>query len=284
MRLVQECRPEGSNSLYIYSDQGSYVPLARVDKAGANEPNKILYFHTDVNGAPEELTDSDGEIVWETGYQVWGNTIQEKDHGGVEQNLRYQGQYLDRETGLHYNIHRYFDPDVGRFTTTDPIGLAGGLNLYAYAPNPISWIDPLGLAKCNSISRPKNIGQKFSLLAKMRKKWGLPKAGSADDTYTVSMLEINGQRFYGRNGHGMPTTFDRVNPITRQHAEADVTQQAINAGLKGKAKVADIYVDRELCPSCGRNNGIGSLARELGLDSIRVHTRTGSYEYYPPGT
>ncbi|HAV1239623.1 TPA: Rhs-family protein [Salmonella enterica] len=127
------------------------MPLARVDKAGANGPNKVLYFHTDVNGAPEEMTDCDGEIVWETGYQVWGNTIQEKDHGGVEQNLRYQGQYLDRETGLHYNIHRYFDPDVGRFTTTDPISLAGGLNLYQYAPNPLGWIDPLGLA-----NRPNN--------------------------------------------------------------------------------------------------------------------------------
>ncbi|MCV5169029.1 RHS repeat-associated core domain-containing protein, partial [Escherichia coli] len=71
--------------------------------------------------------------------------IQEKDHGGVEQNLRYQGQYLDRETGLHYNLHRYYDPDVGRFMVTDPIGLLGGLNLYAYAPNPLGWVDPLGL-------------------------------------------------------------------------------------------------------------------------------------------
>uniref|UniRef100_UPI0018E501E6 RHS repeat-associated core domain-containing protein n=1 Tax=Escherichia coli TaxID=562 RepID=UPI0018E501E6 len=145
MRLAQENRPEGISSLYIYSDPGSYEPLARVDKAGKEGPNRILYFHTDVNGAPEEMTDSDGKIVWETGYQVWGNTIQEKDHGGVEQNLRYQGQYLDRETGLHYNLHRYYDPDVGRFMVTDPISLAGGINLYQYAPNPLSWIDPLGL-------------------------------------------------------------------------------------------------------------------------------------------
>ncbi|WP_252357386.1 RHS repeat domain-containing protein, partial [Escherichia coli] len=129
MRLAQESRPEGTGSLYIYSDPGSYEPLARVDKAGKEGPNRILYFHTDVNGAPEEMTDSDGKIVWETGYQVWGNTIQEKDHGGVEQNLRYQGQYLDRETGLHYNLHRYYDPDVGRFMVTDPIGLRGGVNL-----------------------------------------------------------------------------------------------------------------------------------------------------------
>ncbi|EPW1077465.1 RHS repeat-associated core domain-containing protein, partial [Escherichia coli] len=145
MRLAQESRPEGTDSLYIYRDPGSYEPLARVDKAGKEGPNRILYFHTDVNGAPEEMTDSDGKIVWETGYQVWGNTIQEKDHGRVEQNLRYQAQYLDRETGLHYNLHRYYDPDVGRFIVTDPIGLAGGINLYAYAPNPLGWIDPLGL-------------------------------------------------------------------------------------------------------------------------------------------
>ncbi|HBI7534062.1 TPA: RHS domain-containing protein, partial [Escherichia coli] len=148
MRLAQESRPEGSSSLYIYSAPGSYEPLARVDKAGKGEPARVLYFHTDVNGAPEELTDSDGKIVWETGYQVWGNTIQEKDHGGVEQSLRYQGQYLDRETGLHYNLHRYYDPDVGRFTQPDPIGLLGGINLYQYAPNPLSWIDPLGLFGC----------------------------------------------------------------------------------------------------------------------------------------
>ncbi|WP_242664707.1 RHS repeat domain-containing protein, partial [Escherichia marmotae] len=153
MRLAKESRPEGTSSLYIYSDQGSYEPLARVDKAGKEGPNRILYFHTDVNGAPEEMTDSDGKIVWETGYQVWGNTIQEKDHGRVEQNLRYQGQYLDRETGLHYNLHRYYDPDVGRFIVTDPIGLRGGLNLYQYAPNPLSWIDPLGLTKkCMGVS------------------------------------------------------------------------------------------------------------------------------------
>ncbi|EKS0980432.1 RHS domain-containing protein, partial [Escherichia coli] len=155
MRLAQESRPEGTGSLYIYRDQGSYEPLARVDKAGKEGPNRILYFHTDVNGAPEEMTDSDGKIVWETGYQVWGNTIQEKDHGGVEQNLRYQGQYLDRETGLHYNLHRYYDPDVGRFIVTDPIGLAGGINLYAYAPNPLSWIDPLGL-KCGPMVKKVN--------------------------------------------------------------------------------------------------------------------------------
>ncbi|WEE80214.1 RHS repeat-associated core domain-containing protein [Comamonas testosteroni] len=62
-----------------------------------------------------------------------------------------QGQYFDRETGLHYNLFRYYDPDIGWFTQQDPIGLAGG-NLYAYAPNPLTWIDPLGL-KCWSTAK-----------------------------------------------------------------------------------------------------------------------------------
>jgi len=53
---------------------------------------------------------------------------------------------LDRETGLHYNTFRYYDPDVGRFINQDPIGLLGGTNLYAYAPNPVTWIDPWGWA------------------------------------------------------------------------------------------------------------------------------------------
>ena len=62
--------------------------------------------------------------------------------------LRFQGQYCDAETGLHYNRHRYYDPQLGRFTTQDPISLAGGINLYQYAPNPVGWVDPLGLHNC----------------------------------------------------------------------------------------------------------------------------------------
>ncbi|EOV9643360.1 RHS repeat-associated core domain-containing protein [Cronobacter sakazakii] len=53
----------------------------------------------------------------------------------VYQPLRYQGQYFDAETGLHYNRFRYYDPDAGRFISQDPPGLAGGINLYQYAPN-----------------------------------------------------------------------------------------------------------------------------------------------------
>ena len=65
----------------------------------------------------------------------------------VEQNLRFQGQYFDHESGLHYNRFRYYDPQTGRFVHQDPIGFGGGDNFYQYAPNPWSWFDPFGLAK-----------------------------------------------------------------------------------------------------------------------------------------
>ncbi len=69
----------------------------------------------------------------------------------VGNNLRFPGQYFDNETGLHYNWYRYYDPETGGYISTDPIGLRGGMNLYAYVENdPVNWIDPWGLAKISS--------------------------------------------------------------------------------------------------------------------------------------
>ncbi|HHF9614825.1 TPA: RHS repeat domain-containing protein, partial [Escherichia coli] len=233
MRLAQESRPEGTGSLYIYSDPGSYEPLARVDKAGKEGPNRILYFHTDVNGAPEEMTDSDGKIVWETGYQVWGNTIQEKDHGGVEQNLRYQGQYLDRETGLHYNLHRYYDPDVGRFMVTDPIGLRGGLNLYQYGPNPLSWIDPLGLSGSGLVNGvPQNPGIVRRFMSKAEYKDFLKNGFVFDPTDPRGGISVTSVKVDPKN----PDAIKRSTGALGADYYVDIDTTKKNVELKGKTK------------------------------------------------
>ena len=132
---------------------------------GQTELCRVYYFHTDQVGMPQELSNSQGQLVWQASYKTWGATVAEEweikslsgnavhqlDRGDSpqaederQQNLRFQGQYLDRETGLHYNTFRYYDADIGRFISPDPIGLNGDINLHAYAPNPISNIDPFG--------------------------------------------------------------------------------------------------------------------------------------------
>ncbi|MBI6743565.1 RHS repeat-associated core domain-containing protein, partial [Pseudomonas syringae] len=143
LRMLREESP-GQSSLYLY-EPGSYAPLARIDEKEGEVENKVYYFHTDQIGTPLEMTDAEGQIVWQAKYRPWG-AIEKLVVNEVEQNLRFQGQYFDVETGLHYNTFRYYDPEIGRFITQDPIGLAGGLNLYQYAPSPIAWVDPLGLA------------------------------------------------------------------------------------------------------------------------------------------
>ncbi|WP_422418950.1 RHS repeat-associated core domain-containing protein [Pseudomonas sp. GZD-222] len=140
LRMLREEVP-GQSSLYIY-EPGSYAPLARIDQTEGEE-QKLYYFHTDQIGTPLEMTNCDGEIVWQATYRSWGE-IEQLEANDVEQNLRFQGQYFDHETGLHYNTFRYYDPEVGRFVTQDPIGLDGGFNLYRYVPNPTGWIDPWG--------------------------------------------------------------------------------------------------------------------------------------------
>ncbi|WP_216353108.1 RHS repeat domain-containing protein [Snodgrassella alvi] len=160
LQMIQESGADKRQSLYLYTDEGSYEPLARIDRTG-NQEQHIYYFHTDLNGMPEELTDEAGEIVWECSYQLWGKPIQEITHREIQQNLRYQGQYLDRETGLHYNTFRYYDSDTGRFTQPDPIGLQGGFNLYQYAPNPLMWIDPKGLKSCFTNAKAQSNAEKI---------------------------------------------------------------------------------------------------------------------------
>ena len=92
------------------------------------------------------MTDAAGATVWKADYEPFGMATVKVNT--VENNLRFPGQYYDRETGLHYNYFRDYEPGTGRYVEADPIGLDGGLNLYSYVDgNPVSFTDPLGLVK-----------------------------------------------------------------------------------------------------------------------------------------
>ena len=92
--------------------------------------------------------------MWSAKYRAYGN-LAALDIAEIDNPLRFQGQYFDAETGLHYNRHRYYNPSSGRYLTPDPIKLAGGLNNYQYVPNPTGWVDPLGLQTLKDCPPPK---------------------------------------------------------------------------------------------------------------------------------
>ncbi|WP_323054272.1 RHS repeat-associated core domain-containing protein [Rodentibacter caecimuris] len=144
--------PNLLGTVVIYRHPNSHEPLAqcigRKDENDNRIDHEINYFHCDQIGMPREMTDRQGKLIWRGRYDAWGGLhydrhLAQQNQG--HQPFRLQNQYVDQETGLHYNFLRYYEPMTGRFITQDPIGLLGGDNLYQFAPNVQAWVDPLGL-------------------------------------------------------------------------------------------------------------------------------------------
>jgi len=126
--------------------------------------NRHYFVYADHLNSPRTITDPTGKVVWRWNSDPFGITDTNAKHGheghhakGIDEdvdhdgrafvyNLRFPGQYYDQETGLHYNAFRDYDPSTGRYIESDPIGLAGGVNTYAYVSNnPLRYTDPSGL-------------------------------------------------------------------------------------------------------------------------------------------
>ena len=104
------------------------------------------------------MYDELGNKTWDCTLDIYGKVTNFEGSSLNECPFRYQGQYEDRETGLYYNRFRYYSAEEGMYISQDPIGLAGGDNLYAYVHNVNSWLDPFGLSK-QSCSGAKGVSQ-----------------------------------------------------------------------------------------------------------------------------
>jgi RHS repeat-associated protein len=124
--------------------RATYQAMTGHPQTQAAVPSGLYYLHTDPLNTPKVITDENQQIVWQADYMPFGQIKITTDI--IDNPLRFPGQYYDAESELHYNWHRYYDPSTGRYITSDPIGLQGGLNTYAYVmSNPLRWVDSLGL-------------------------------------------------------------------------------------------------------------------------------------------
>ncbi|MEW2510465.1 RHS repeat-associated core domain-containing protein [Streptomyces sp. NPDC046870] len=125
-------------------------PMAQLERrlpaeAGQREvDSRFFAIVTDLVGTPTELVDERGDVAWYKRSTVWGVTARNRD-ARAHTPLRFPGQYADPETGLHYNLHRHYDPETARYVSADPLGLVPAPNPAAYVVNPYTWMDPEGL-------------------------------------------------------------------------------------------------------------------------------------------
>jgi RHS repeat-associated protein len=120
-------------------EEGTFVPAAKITE------KEKLSIVTNYLGTPEAMYREDGEAVWTCELNSYGKVRNFQGESKTMCNWRFQGQYEDSETGLYYNRFRYYSPDEGIYLSQDPIGLAGGGELYGYVEDVNIWIDPFGL-------------------------------------------------------------------------------------------------------------------------------------------
>ncbi len=173
---------DGTRTYFFYSDEGlvaeydesgnelrsyGYQPDSTwtTDPLWLKEGREYYFYQNDHLGTPQKLIDINGTGVWSAQYTAFGEA--QVQVATITNNLRFPGQYYDAETGLHYNYHRYYDPETGRYLRVDPIGFDGGdENLYAYVwNNPLSLIDVDGL---KIVYGPRNKDRLEALIAELR--------------------------------------------------------------------------------------------------------------------
>lgn len=161
--LITETTETGnliSEYIYLYNK-----PYAKV------EGKQIYYYHNDHLGTPQKLTDDNKSVIWNGEYKPFGEAM--SITGSVTNNLKFPGQYYDKETGLHYNYFRDYNPETGRYIEADSIGIIDGMNhLFVYVENdPVNWIDPWGDKKKKKKKKNAIKPAKPKPPAKPRPKW-----------------------------------------------------------------------------------------------------------------
>jgi RHS repeat-associated protein len=166
---------------------------------------QIFYIYADQIDTAREITNAAGVKVWQADPEPFGANLPNENPAGQGQftyNPRFPGQYFDRETGLHYNSYRDYDPQTGRYVQSDPIGLDGGINTYAYVEgNPLSSNDPEGL-------------QTRSIFEKVLRGSGPPPIIDPTTGQNINQINLDGDYSRSRDRESAEDARSRNPPIS----------------------------------------------------------------------
>ncbi|QIJ62110.1 putative T7SS-secreted protein [Streptomyces sp. JB150] len=258
------------NPVVLTWDHRGLAPLAQTERilsADARQEEidrRFFAIATDLIGAPTELVDESGDIAWRTRATLWGTTAWTRSSTAYTP-LRFPGQYYDAETGLHYNLHRHYDPETGRYTTPDPLGLGPAPNPVGYVHNPHTVCDPLGLSPYPNDGDGPRIGEYSS-------------QGEGKDLKRSAM--VGDDQWHFNTGHG----YDREH-TGPGGVKNDLRTTNLNPDQIEQAIVSDVYKYIEnggTVPTPGPGF-TGPLERSVHIDGHDVgyrviHRPDGAYQ------
>ncbi|WP_437646542.1 DUF6531 domain-containing protein [Sorangium sp. So ce362] len=223
--LAAEIDSERGTRVYLF-DKCTLAPVLH------EEQGAVFLYVNDHNETPKELIGEDGRVAWSAAHSAWGDLVgvfcdpKACWARPVETPIRFLGQYADEETGLCCTLFRYFDPAVGRWLSSDPLGSDGGLNLFGFNGSPVLDRDPFGLEVQHG-----QIGTMRSLEAASTPHDGLQH----HELLNASWLQNNWSRYDGRqgaNGGENPAIALTANQQAGDHQDIGRMQSA--AGMSGK--------------------------------------------------